>query len=69
MAEQIEMEEFGRRMNGKEYENMSEMNSMIMMTKEVCEIVEEQDNSQEDRGWMTDDIRTSNDGRKERNRK
>ena len=29
-------EVFGRRMNGKEFENMSEMNSM--MTKEGCEI-------------------------------
>ena len=32
-------EVFGRRMNGKEFENMSEMNSM--MAKEGCEMEEE----------------------------
>ena len=52
-------EVFGRRMNGKEFENMSEMNSM--MAKEGCEMVEE--NWQEDRRWMTNDVRASINGR------
>ena len=39
-------EEFGRWMNGKEYKNMSEINSTL--AKEACEM-EEQDNWQEDR--------------------
>ena len=39
-------EVFGRRMNGKEFENMSEMNSM--MAKEGCEM-EKEENWQEDR--------------------
>ena len=34
-------EVFGRRMNGKEFENMSEMNSM--MAKEGCEMEKEED--------------------------
>ena len=42
-----------------------EMNSM--MAKECCEM-EQQDNRQEDRGWMTDDVRANIDGRKERNK-
>ena len=54
-------EVFGRRMNGKEFENMSEMNSM--MAKEGCEM-EKEENWQEDRRWMTDYVRTSNNGRK-----
>ena len=60
----LKWEEFGRQMNEMECENMPEMNSM--MVKEDCE-TEEQDNWQEDRGWMTDDIGASTDGRKERN--
>ena len=47
-------EVFGRRMNGKEFENMSEMNSM--MAKEGCEM-ENEENWQEDKRWMTDDVR------------
>ena len=47
-------EVFCRRMNGKEFENMYEMNSM--MTKEGCEM-EKSENWQEDRRWMTDDVR------------
>ena len=58
-------EVFGRRMNGKEFENMSEMNSM--MAKEGCEM-EKEENWQEDRRWMTDDVRASINGRKEKNR-
>ena len=54
-------EVFGRRMNGKEFENMSEMNSM--MAKEGCEM-EKEENWQEDRRWMTDDVRASINGRK-----
>ena len=54
-------EMFGRRMNGKEFENMSEINST--MAKEGCEM-EEQDNWQEDRRWMGDDVRESIGGRK-----
>ena len=57
-------EVFGRRMNGKEFENMSEMHSM--MAKEGCEM-EKEDNWQEDRRWMTDDVRASINGRKEKN--
>ena len=49
-------EVFGRRMNGKEFENMSEMNSM--MAKEGCEMEREQ-HWQEDGRWMTDDVRAS----------
>ena len=52
---------FGRRMNGKEFENMSEMNSM--MAKEGCKM-ENEENWQEDRRWMTDDVRASINGRK-----
>ena len=48
-------------MNGKEYENLSEIN--IVMTREGGNLGE-QDNSQEDRGWMNDDVRASIDGRK-----
>ena len=44
---------------------MSEMNSM--MTKEGCEM-EKEENWQEDRRWMTDDVRSSINGRKEKNR-
>ena len=54
-------EVFGRRMNGKEFENMSEMISM--MSKEGCEM-EKEENWQEDRRWMTDDVRASINGRK-----
>ena len=50
---------FGRRMNGKELENMSEMNSM--MAKEGCEM-DKEENWQEDRRWMTDDVRESING-------
>ena len=46
-------EVFGRWMNGKEFENMSEMNSM--MAKEGCEM-EKEENWIEDRRWMTDDV-------------
>ena len=49
-------EVFGWRMNGKEFENMSEMHSM--MAKEGCE-KEKEENWQEDRRWMTDDVRAS----------
>ena len=42
-------EVFGRRMNRKEFENMSEMHSM--MAKEGCEI-EKEENWQEDRRLM-----------------
>ena len=45
----LKWEEFGRRMNAKEYENMTEMNSM--MATEGCQM-EEQDNWQEDKEWM-----------------
>ena len=55
-------EVFGRRMNGKEFENMSEMNSMI--AKEGCEM-EKEENWQEDRRWMTDDDKACINGRKE----
>ena len=54
-------EVFGRRMNGKEFENMSEMNSM--MAKEGCEM-EKEENWQQDRRWMTDDVRSSINERK-----
>ena len=54
---------FGRRMNGKEFENMSEMNSM--MAKECCEM-EKEKNCQKDRRWMTDDVRASINGRKDK---
>ena len=57
-------EVFGRRMNGKELENMSEMNSM--MVKEGCEM-EREEHWQEDRRWMTGDVRASINGRKKRN--
>ena len=53
-------EVFGRRMNGKEFENMSEMHSM--MAKEGCEM-EKEENWQEDRRWMTDDVRASINGK------
>ena len=46
----------GRRINGKLFENMSEMNSMI--SKEGCEI-EKEKTWQEDRRWMTDDVRAN----------
>ena len=58
-------EVFGRRMNGKEFENMSEMYSM--MVKEWCEM-EKEENWQEDRRWMTYDVRASINGRNEKNR-
>ena len=54
-------EVFGRRMNGKEFENMSEMHSM--MAKEGCEM-EKEENWQVDRRWMTEDVRASINGRK-----
>ena len=54
-------EVFGRQMNEKELENMCEMNSM--MAKEGCDM-EKEENWQEDRGWMTDDVRASINGRK-----
>ena len=54
-------EVFGRRMNGKEFENMSEKYSM--MAKEGCEM-EKEETWQEDRKWMTDDVRASINGRK-----
>ena len=54
-------EVFGRRMNGKEFENMVEMNSM--MAKECCEM-EKEGNWQEDRIWLTDDVRASINGEK-----
>ena len=57
-------EVFGRRMNGKDFENMSEMNSM--MAKESCEM-EKEEKWQEDRRWMTDNVRASINGRKKRN--
>ena len=47
-------EVFGKRMNGKEFKNMYEMNSM--MAKEGCEM-EREDNWQEDR--TTDDIKAT----------
>ena len=56
----LKWEVFGRRMNGKEFENMSEMNSM--MAKEGCE-VEKEEHWQEDRRWMTDDVRASINGK------
>ena len=40
-------EVIGRRINGNEFENMSEMNSMV--AKEGCEM-EKEENLQEDRG-------------------
>ena len=43
-------------MNEKEFENMSDMNSM--MAKDGCEM-EKEEHWQEDRRWMTDDVRTS----------
>ena len=46
---------FGRRINGKEFENTSEMKSM--MAKEGYEL-EKVDNWQEDRRWMSDDVRS-----------
>ena len=52
---------FDRRMNGKKFENMYDMNSV--MTKEGCEMGKEE-NWQEDRRWMTDDVRASINGRK-----
>ena len=56
-------EVFGRRMNGKDFENMSVMNSM--MAKEGCEMEKEkEENWQEDRRWMTGDVRASFHGRK-----
>ena len=54
-------EVFGRRMNGKGFENMSEMNSM--MAKEGCEM-EKEENLQEHRRWMTDYVRASINERK-----
>ena len=54
-------EVFGRRMNGKEFENMSEMNNM--MAKEGCEM-EKEENWQAYRRWMTDYVRASINGRK-----
>ena len=48
-------------MNGKEFENMSEMKNM--MVKEGCEM-EKEENWQEDRRWMTDHVRASINGRK-----
>ena len=54
---------FGRRRNGKEFENMSEMYNM--MAKEGCEM-EKDENWQEDRRWMTEDVRASINGRKNR---
>ena len=48
-------------MNGKKFENMSEMNSM--MAEEGCEM-EKEENCQENRRWMTDDVRASINGRK-----
>ena len=48
-------EDFGRRMNGKEFDIMSEMNSM--MAKEGCD--RDGENWQKDRGWVTDDVRAS----------
>ena len=54
-------EVFGRRMNGKAFKNMSEMNSMV--AKEGCEM-EKEENWQEDRRWMIDDVRASINGRK-----
>ena len=54
-------EVFGRRMNGKEFEHMSEMHSL--MAKEGCGM-EKEENWQEDRRWMTDDVRASINGRK-----
>ena len=58
-------EVFGRRMNGKEFENMSKMDSM--MAKEGCEL-EKEENWQEDRRWITDDFKASFNGRKFKNR-
>ena len=55
------LEVFGRRMNGKKFEHMSEMHSM--MAKEGCEI-EKEENWQEDRRWMTDYVRACINGRK-----
>ena len=54
-------EVFGRRMNGKVFENVSEIN--IMMAKEGCKM-EKGENWQEDRRWMTDDVRASINGKK-----
>ena len=48
-------------MNGKEFEKISEMNSML--ANEGCDM-EKEGNWQEDRRWMTDDVRTSINGRK-----
>ena len=54
---------FGRRMNGKQFENMSEMNNM--MAEEGFEMKKEE-NWYEDRRWMTIDVRASINGRKEK---
>ena len=59
VSEQTEMGSVGRRMNGKEFETMSEMNNM--MPKEGCEM-EKGENWQEDRRWMIDDVRASING-------
>ena len=48
-------------MIGKEFENMSEMNSML--AKQGCEM-DKGDNWQKDRRWITDEIRASIYGRK-----
>ena len=57
------VEVFGRRMNGKEFDNRSEMNSV--MAKERSEM-EKEENWQEDRRWMTDDVRASINGREKK---
>ena len=57
-------EVFGRRMNGKEFENMSEINSML--ATEGCEM-EKKENWQEDRRWVTDDVRASINEKKKKN--
>ena len=46
-------------MNGKEFENRSDMNNM--MAKEE---MEKEETWQEDRRWMTDDVRASINERK-----
>ena len=64
MSEQTEMGSVWQMDEWEEFENMSEMNSM--MAKEGCE-TEKEENWQKDRRWMTDDVRASINGRKYKN--
>ena len=54
-------EEFGRRMNEKEYASISEVNSVL--AREGGDLGEH-DSWQEDRGWINDDLRASIHGSK-----